>query len=142
MIIGISSAANYTIPIMTSLPTRPEVRPTTLSFQQWLQHGEMLYQSAMQEYHALEQQLDELERRLAAKQTELNQVATMMGKPPIEGTRRVAAQIVTPPVEEANRPVLTTSPNGNNIGGNNVGSTANNTNIARALAGKAVRQPV
>ena len=117
---------------MTSLPNRPEVRPVTMTFQQWLQHGEMLYQSAMQEYHALESQLDELERRLAAKQTELNQVATMMGKPPIEGSRRVSAQLVTPPVaDDADRP----SPN-------SVPNNSNSATIARALTGKVVRQPV
>jgi cell division septum initiation protein DivIVA len=101
-----------------------------MSFQQWLQHGEMLYQSALQEHHALEAQLDELERRLAAKQTELNQIAQMMAKPPVEGTRRVTAQLVTPPVsEEADR--MATS------GANNSTSAT----IARALTGKVVRQP-
>jgi cell division septum initiation protein DivIVA len=89
----------------------------------------MLYQSALQEHHALEAQLDELERRLAAKQTELNQIAQMMSKPPIEGNRRVSAQLVTPPVsEEADR----MSPSGPN----NTSAT-----IARALTGKVVRQP-
>jgi len=107
-----------------------------MSFQQWLQHGEMLYQSAMQEYHALESQLDELERRLAAKQTELNQVAQMMGKPPIEGTRRVAAKLETPPApNDVDRPIQSNGSNGNS-------NSANTTNIARALAGKSVRQPV
>lgn len=100
-----------------------------MSFQQWLQHGEMLYQSAMQEYHALEAQLEELERRLTAKQTELNQVAQMMSKPPVEGSRRVAAQIVTPSADEADRQMA--PGNGN--------STASTQSIARALTGKSVR---
>lgn len=105
-----------------------------MTFQQWLQHGEMLYQTAMQEYQSLEAQLDELERRLAAKQTELNQVATMMGKPPIEGSRRVSAQLVTSPVsEQVSRPMPGPSTNNTN--------NTNNT-IARALTGKVVRQPV
>ncbi|HET6252203.1 MAG TPA: hypothetical protein VFE47_31240 [Tepidisphaeraceae bacterium] len=99
-----------------------------MSFQQWLQHGEMLYQAAMQEHSALEAQLEELERRLAAKQTELNQIAQMLSKPPVEGTRRVSAQLVTPPIsEEADRQAP--SPN-------NTSAT-----IARALTGKVVRQP-
>ena len=103
-----------------------------MSFQQWLQHGEMLYQSAMQEHHALEAQLDELERRLAAKQAEVNQIATMMGKPPIEGNQRVSAQLVTPPVSaEADRMSDSSS-----SGMNNTSAT-----IARALTGKVVRQP-
>jgi hypothetical protein len=105
-----------------------------MTFQQWLQHGEMLYQAAMQEYHSLESQLDELERRLAAKQTELNQVATMMGKPPIEGSRRVSAQLVTsPPSEEPDRSTPSSSPGNNNN---------NSATIARALTGKVVRQPM
>jgi cell division septum initiation protein DivIVA len=96
-----------------------------MSFQQWLQHGEMLYQSAMQEHHALEAQLDELERRLAAKQTELNQIAQMMAKPPVESTRRLSAPSLPAP-EEQDRPAN--------------GSTPGNT-IARALSGRVVRQP-
>jgi cell division septum initiation protein DivIVA len=103
-----------------------------MSFQQWLQHGEMLYQSAMQEHHALEAQLDELERRLAAKQTELNQIAQMMSKPPVEGARRVSAQIMTPPPisEEADRM------------SNGANSNSTSATIARALTGKVVRQPM
>src|SRR5580698_7623328 len=124
------------MPSMTSLPNRPEVRPVTMSFQQWLQHGEMLYQSAMQEYHALEAQMDELERRLAAKQTELNQVAQMMGKPAIEGSQRVSAQLVSPPTsDDADRPVPTP-------GSNSSGTSSSTSNIARALTGKSVRQSV
>lgn len=112
---------------MTSLPNRPEVRPVTMSFQQWLQHGEMLYQAALQEYHALETQLEDLERRLATKQSELHQISQMMSKPPVEGNRRVTAQLVTPPMQndaERNGPSIT-----------------NNSTIARALTGKVVRQP-
>src|SRR5579884_2093692 len=82
---------------MTSLPNRPEVRPVSMSFQQWLQQGEMIYQNALREFHAIEAQLDELEQRLVAKQAEVNQVAAVIGKPPVEGTRRVSAQIVSPP---------------------------------------------
>jgi hypothetical protein len=111
-----------------------------MSFQQWLQHGEMLYQSAMQEYHALEAQMDELERRLAAKQTELNQVAQMMGKPPIEGTRRVSAQLVTTPnTDEPDRPMVPDRPIS---AGSPNGNSASTNNIARALTGKSVRQPM
>ena len=127
--VGIRHPLHGTMSDMTSLPNRPEVRPVTMSFQQWLQHGEMLYQAAMQEHHALEAQLDELERRLAAKQTELNQIAAMMSKPPVEGARRVSAQIMTPPPmpEEADR---------TSNGANSTSAT-----IARALTGMVVRQP-
>jgi len=65
------------------------------SIQQWLQQGELLYSTAVKEYQAIEAQLDELERRLTAKRAEVNQIATIVGKPPVEGSRRLSAQLVT-----------------------------------------------
>ena len=43
----------------------------------------------------MEAQLDELERKLAAKRAEVNQIASVVGKSPVEGTRRLSAQLVT-----------------------------------------------
>src|SRR5947209_1825862 len=108
---------------MTSLPDRVEVRPLSTSFQQWLQQGEMLYQSALKEFHAIETQLDELEQRLVSKQAEVNQIAAVIGKPAIEATRRLSAQLVSAQVliEDQSRPAP---------------PAANNANIARALTGK------
>jgi len=40
--------------------------------------------------------LDELEAKLASKQAEVNQIAQVIGKPPVEGNRRLTAQIVEP----------------------------------------------
>ncbi len=60
----------------------------------WLAEGEQLYSGAMSEYQSIEAQLDELEVKLAAKKSELNQIAQVIGKPPIEGTRRLTAQLV------------------------------------------------
>lgn len=60
----------------------------------WLAEGEQLYADAMQEYQSIEAQLDELEVRLAAKKSELNQIAQVIGKPPVEGNRRLTAQLV------------------------------------------------
>jgi len=65
------------------------------SLQQWLQQGEMLYASALKEYHAMEAQLEDLERKLAAKRAEVNQIASVVGKSPVEGGRRLSAQLVT-----------------------------------------------
>ena len=65
------------------------------SLQQWLQQGEMLYSTALKEYHALESQLEELERRLTTKRAEVNQIASVVGKSPVEGARRLSAQLVT-----------------------------------------------
>jgi chromosome segregation ATPase len=86
------------------------------SFQDWIREGEELYNAAFQEYQNIEAQLDELEKQLAAKQMEVNQIAHMIGKPPVEGNRRLTAQIVEP--ERANP---------------NPSSPAN---IARALTGR------
>ena len=60
----------------------------------WLAEGEQLYSAAMQEYQSIEAQLDELEVKLAAKKSELNQIAQVIGKPPVEGNRRLTAQLV------------------------------------------------
>ena len=91
------------------------------SFQEWLQQGENLYNSALREYHDMERQLAELEAKLAEKQNEVNQVAQIIGKPLVEGSRRLSAQLVSTDLVEA--------PHHNQPGG----STAN---IARALTGK------
>lgn len=64
------------------------------SFQDWLREGEQLYDGALSEYRRIEAQLDELEKQLAAKQAEVNQIAAIIGKEPVEGNRRLTAQIV------------------------------------------------
>lgn len=56
----------------------------------------MLYDGALSEYRRIEGQLDELEKQLAAKQAEVNQIAAIIGKEPVEGNRRLTAQIVEP----------------------------------------------
>ena len=58
------------------------------NFQEWLQQGEALYQAALKEYRAIEAQLDDLESKLVAKQAEVNQIAQVIGKPPVEANRR------------------------------------------------------
>ncbi|MGE5607699.1 MAG: hypothetical protein ACM359_00450 [Bacillota bacterium] len=64
------------------------------SFKDWLQEGTDIYNAAMQEFQALESQLEELETKLAAKLEEVNQIAAVIGKPPVESHRRPAVQIV------------------------------------------------
>lgn len=64
------------------------------SIQDWMREGEELYSTATQEYQAIEAQLSELEAQLAAKQMEVNQIAQIIGKPPVEGNRRLTAQLV------------------------------------------------
>ena len=92
------------------------------SFQEWLQQGEDLYNAAMRDYHDIEQQLVELEARLVEKQNEVNQIAQVIGKPVVEGTRRLSAQLVS--AEVVDLPAERTATPGSNA------------NIARALTGK------
>ena len=66
----------------------------TKSLQDWLQEGEALYNAALEEYRAIEAQLDELESRLMAKREEVNQIAQVVGKPAVESSRRLTAQLV------------------------------------------------
>ena len=103
---------------------RSEVIPVqTSSFQNWLQQGEQLYASALTEFRALEQQLEEVEARLAAKLAEVNQIANVIGKPPIEGNRRLSAELVPAHVHEEPLQAPPTR-------------TSANATIARALTGK------
>ena len=61
------------------------------SFNEWLSQGEALYQAALKDYHSIEAQLDDLESKLVAKQAEVNQIAQVIGKPPVEGSRRLGS---------------------------------------------------
>ena len=66
----------------------------TKSLSDWLSEGEQLYNAALAEFQSLEAQLDDLESRLAAKKAELNQIAQVVGKPPVESTRRLSAELI------------------------------------------------
>lgn len=93
------------------------------SFQDWLKEGDDLYNSALSQFQALEGQIEELEKQLADKKAELNQIAQVIGKPPVEGNRRVTAQIVEPERQG---------------GPNNPNSAAA---IARAITGRSLGRP-
>lgn len=67
------------------------------SFKDWLSEGEQLYNSTLAEFQQLEAQLIDLEQRLVAKKAEVNQIAAVVGKPPVEGSnRRMHAEIIDP----------------------------------------------
>jgi hypothetical protein len=95
------------------------------NFHEWLQQGESLYMAALKEYHSIEAQLDDLESKLVAKQAEVNQIAQVIGKPPVEGTRRLSAQLVAAEVIDV--PAAADRPGG---------TGSSNASIARALTGK------
>lgn len=61
--------------------------PVSKSVQDWLATGESLYAAVVSEYRALEAQLAELEGRIREKSGELNQIARVLSKPPVEHAR-------------------------------------------------------
>jgi hypothetical protein len=91
------------------------------AFNDWLRQGEQLYDNALKDFHMLESQLVEMEARLAAKQAEVNEIARVIGKPQVEGSRRLSAQLVSAEVIEVPERVQ---------------SANSNATIARALTGK------
>ncbi len=93
------------------------------AFQEWLRQGEQLYDNALKEFHALEAQIADLEARLAAKQAEVNEMARVIGKPAVEATRRMSAQLVSAEVIDVPDRVAGQTP-------------SSNATIARALTGK------
>lgn len=88
---------------MSSAPSVPELSSAKI-VQQWLAQGEAIYSGLVKECQALESQLEEIESRLSAKYVEVNQVAAVIGKPPIEGNRRLSAQLVTSYAQESSPP--------------------------------------
>ena len=53
------------------------------SFKEWLSEGEQIYAQTMSEYEELETQLADLQQRLAQKKAEVNEIASVIGKPAI-----------------------------------------------------------
>lgn len=70
------------------------------SFKEWLAEGEQIYAEALREYQSLQLQMEELEKRLTAKKIELDDIARVTGKPPVDGVKKLSAQLVEeqPPV--------------------------------------------
>jgi hypothetical protein len=60
----------------------------------WIREGEELYLAALKDYEEFEAKLREMEKQLAQKQEEVNQIAQVIGKPLVEGNRRLTAQLV------------------------------------------------
>lgn len=125
------------------------------TLQEWLRQGEVLHGTLVKEYQDLEQQRRDLEEKLNAKRTEMNQVARMMGLPATDGDRRPAAPAESAAATEdpaaapdraataAATPSGGSAPAGGLVvgpagpaGGNSMGNGSTNANIARALAGK------
>jgi hypothetical protein len=88
---------------MSSVPV-PFEQSSAKIVQQWLSQGESIYAGLVKECQALEAQLEDIETRLAAKHAEVNQVALIIGKPTVEGNRRLSAQLVTSYAPESQSP--------------------------------------
>lgn len=84
------------------------------SITDWLSEGDQLFGETLAEYHELESQLAELEDRLSEKYTEVNKLASIIGKPPVEGRKIVTAQLLGgPPIpggHEGNGHAIPNSP--------------------------------
>jgi len=113
----------------------PEANLVSNPLNSWLSQGEQLYASALNEFRALEAQLDDLEQKLAAKQQEVNQIAGIIGKPTVEGSRRLSATLSPPPdilddhdLGNSRLPIPAPS--------HVAPSNSSNATIARALTGK------
>ena len=64
------------------------------TIQDWMREGEELYESTVRDCQNIENQIRELEQRLADKHGEVNRLGQILGKPLAESNRRVTAQII------------------------------------------------
>jgi hypothetical protein len=92
------------------------------SFKEWLGEGEAIYAGLIDEFRRSEQQIVELETRVAGLLAEVNHVAAVIGKPPLDrrraGSGALQGELVDAPV---NAPPM--------------GQPPTSANIARALTG-------
>jgi hypothetical protein len=61
---------------------------TVKNFKDWMAEGEQIYGDTLAEYQNLQTQLEELEQKLIAKREEVNSIASVIGKPPVDPPRR------------------------------------------------------
>jgi hypothetical protein len=64
------------------------------TFHEWLSEGEQLYTTAIDEFRAIEAQINDLELQLTGKRDEVNQIAHIIGKPTVESARRITAEVI------------------------------------------------
>lgn len=77
------------------MPVQTQETPVSKSFKDWLSEGESIYEAALKEFQSLEAQLADLEAQLVEKREEVNAIAAVIGKPPVESSpRRAAVEIV------------------------------------------------
>lgn len=64
------------------------------SIKEWLAEGEQLHAAALQEYESIEARIVDLEHQLEAKREEINELAQVIGKKPLEANPQRAVQII------------------------------------------------
>jgi hypothetical protein len=69
------------------------------TFRDWMTEGEELYSIALREYESLQSQLEALQSQLSAKRDELNQIAGVIGKPPIDNDEAERGKVELPRTE-------------------------------------------
>jgi len=69
------------------------------TFRDWMTEGEELYSIALREYESLQSQLEALQSQLSAKKDEVNQIATVIGKPQVDNDEAELARIELPKTE-------------------------------------------
>ena len=109
---------------------------STTSLQAWLSQGEQLYAAALNEFRSLEAQLADLEQKVATKQAELNQIAQVIGKPAVQSSRRVSAELMPAPggIDDHHNDRLPVPVAASMVAP--ASSNSSNATIARALTGK------
>ncbi len=76
----------------------------------WLRDGEALHAALVKEYADLEQQIEDLEARLASKAAEANKLARILGLSPIESGRAGSGALVLSDEPDQDRPAAAASP--------------------------------
>jgi hypothetical protein len=92
-------------------------KPVGKSVREWLAEGEALYQASMQEYQDLQEQLADLEAKIEAKREEINQVAHVVGKPPLDPVKKPnSVQIIERDLQSMTRNTVTKALTGRGLG--------------------------
>lgn len=67
------------------------------SYKDWLAEGESLYSNLLNEFEVVQAQINELEKQLISKRGEVNELASIIGKPVLEQAQRLSVHAVDAP---------------------------------------------
>lgn len=67
------------------------------SYKDWLAEGESLYSNLLNEFEVVQAQINELEKQLIAKRSEVNELASIIGKPVLEQAQRLSVNAIDVP---------------------------------------------